>query len=147
MGHLSPFRPILTIRNGFGVQFSSILIPVISKIINFEPIVFKFGYNTKLYISPSNHKLLGWFQGQGRHFCLPPRQKKKSAEQFVIGRAGNDPKWAQNRWFLIWTGSKWMKTALRVHFWCSNWPEMSQNTPKIINFRYKFNLKFPKIVF
>ena len=28
MGHFCPFRPILAIRNGFGVQFSSILIPV-----------------------------------------------------------------------------------------------------------------------
>ena len=39
MGHLKPFRPILTIRNGFGVQISSSLIPVMSKIIKFEPIL------------------------------------------------------------------------------------------------------------
>ena len=35
----------MTIRNGLGVQFSSILIPVISKIINFEPILVKKTYS------------------------------------------------------------------------------------------------------
>ena len=38
-GHFKPFRAIRSIRNGFGVQISSSLIPVMSKIIQFEPIL------------------------------------------------------------------------------------------------------------
>ena len=38
-GHFKPFRAIRSIRNGFGVQISSSLIPVMSKIIKFEPML------------------------------------------------------------------------------------------------------------
>ena len=42
------------------------------------------------------------------------------------------PKWDQNWWFLKWPGSKWMRTALRIHFWWSKWAEMGQHN-------FKFN--------
>ena len=41
-GHFKPFRAIRSIRNGFGVQISSSLIPVMSKFIKFEPILIDF---------------------------------------------------------------------------------------------------------
>ena len=37
-GHFKPFRTIRSIRNGFGVQFSSSLIPVMSKISKLRPV-------------------------------------------------------------------------------------------------------------
>ena len=53
MGHLKPFRHILTIRNGSGVQISSSLIPVMSKIIKFERALMDFD---RKYDDQHDHK-------------------------------------------------------------------------------------------
>jgi len=41
-GHLKPFRAIRIVRNGFGVQIPSSLIPVTTKIIKIDPFLMNF---------------------------------------------------------------------------------------------------------